>query len=257
MILVLENKRNVQQFEDLMGKFWANSILILPLLSYLLFGSAISAKSTKSEGVSSLTYQQGLDDNSTRFLKSYGHTLRKYSQKYGFDWRLMMAVMRIESRFHPKASSRRGAEGLMQIMPVTQSQIADELGFDELDLQLPNKNIHGGIYYLGRIYKSYKGQGISHENRLRLTLAAYNAGTGRIADARAMAKYMNDNPNEWSAVKSALSLLSRKYSTLHRNIWETGRPASGYYRQWQQTTGYVESVMSYYAEYCRIFPENV
>jgi len=254
---MLKNERNVQQFEDLMGKFWANSILILPLLSYLLFGSAISAKSTKSESVSGLTQQQGLDNNSTRFLKSYGATLRKYSQKYGFDWRLTMAVMRIESRFYPNASSRRGAEGLMQIMPVTQTQIADELGFGELDLRLPHKNIHGGIYYLGRIYRSYEGQGISHENRLRLTLAAYNAGTARIEDARAMAKYMNDNPNEWSAVKSALSLLSRKYSTLHHNIWETGRPTSGYYRQWQQTTGYVESVMSYYAEYCRIFPENV
>ena len=240
-----------------MGKFLANAILILPLLTYLLLGSAISAKSTKSEGIPSMVSQQGLDDNSTRFLKSYGNTLRKYSQKYGFDWRLMMAVMRIESRFHPKASSRRGAEGLMQIMPVTQSQIADELGFGELDLRTPNKNIHGGIYYLGRIYKSYEGQGISHENRLRLSLAAYNAGIARIEDARAMAKYMNDNPNDWSAVKSALSLLSRKYSTLHRNVWETGRPTSGYYRQWRQTTGYVESVMSYYAEYCKIYPENV
>lgn len=238
-----------------MGKFWANIFLILPLVCYIFFGSAISAKSTKSENISGLSYQQGLDENSTRFLKSYGITLRKYSQKYGFDWRLMMAVMRIESRFYPNASSRRGAEGLMQIMPVTESQIADELGFD--DLQPPSKNIHGGIYYLGRIYRSFEGQGISHENRLRLTLAAYNAGTARIKDARAMAKYMNDNPNEWSAVKSALSLLSRKYSTLHHNVWETGKPSSGYYRQWQQTTGYVESVMSYYEEYCRIFPENV
>ena len=240
-----------------MGKFWANIFLLVPVLCYLFFGGAISAKSTKSENISNLSSQKGLDNNSTRFLKSYGATLRKYSQKYGFDWRLMMAVMRIESRFHPKASSRRGAEGLMQIMPVTQSQIADELGFDELELQIPNKNIHGGIYYLGRIYRSYEGQGISHENRLRLTLAAYNAGTARIEDARAMAKYMNDNPNEWSAVKSALSLLSRKYSGLHQNIWETGRPASGYYRQWQQTTGYVENVMWYYAEYCRLYPENV
>ena len=248
---------NVQQFEVLMGKFWANSFLLLPLLTYSFFGDAITAKSAESEGITRAGDQQGLDDNSTRFLHSYGATLRKYSQKYGFDWRLLMAVMRKESRFHPKAESHRGAEGLMQIMPVTQSQIADELGFDEDDFQRPHTNIRGGIYYLGKIYRSFEGQGISGEDRLRMTLAAYNAGTGRIADARAMAKYMNDDPNEWNSVKSALSLLSRKYSSLHRNIWDTGRPSSGYYRQWRQTTGYVESVMSYYAEYCRIIPENV
>jgi membrane-bound lytic murein transglycosylase F len=169
----------------------------------------------------------------------------------------MLAVMRTESRFHPKAESHRGAEGLMQIMPVTQSQIAGELGLEEDVFQTPHANMLGGIYYLGKIYKSFEGQGITHENRLKLALAAYNAGSGRIADARAMARYMNDNPNEWNSVKSALSLLSRKYSSLHRNVWDSGRPSFGYYRQWRQTTGYVESVMSYYAEYCRIIPEKV
>jgi membrane-bound lytic murein transglycosylase F len=240
-----------------MGKLWANFFLILPLLAYFFFGNTISANSAKSDEIRGVGYQLGLDRNSATFLHSYGATLRKYSQKYGFDWRLMMAIMRAESRFHPKAESHRGAEGLMQIMPVTQSQIADELGFSENDFQRPHTNIRGGIYYLGKIYRSFDRQGISKENRLRLTLAAYNAGTGRIADAQAMARYMNDNPNEWNSVKSALSLLSRKYSSLHQNIWETGRPSSGYYRQWRQTTGYVESVMSYYAEYCRIIPENV
>lgn len=239
-----------------MGKFLTNAFLILPLLLYFSFGNVISAKSAKSDNISKVD-QKKLDYNSVRFLQLYGSTIRKYSQKYGFDWRLMMAVMRIESRFHPKAASHRGAEGLMQIMPVTQSQIADELGFDEDDFQMPHTNIRGGIYYLGKIYRSFEGQGISAENRLKLTLAAYNAGVGRIADARAMAKYMNDNPNQWSSVKSALSLLSRKYTSLHSHVWEAGQPSSGYYSQWRQTTGYVESIMAYYAEYCKIIPENV
>ena len=202
-------------------------------------------------------YQKSLDENSARFLQIYGKTIKKYSDRYGFDWRLMIAVMKTESRFHTKAESHRGAEGLMQIMPVTQNQIADELGFDEVDFQLPHTNIRGGIYYLGKLYRSFGGQGISEENRIRLTLAAYNAGVGRIADARAMARYMNDNPNEWSSVKSSLSLLSKKYSSLHKHVWETGHPSSGYYRQWQQTTGYVEDIMFHYAEYCRIIPANV
>lgn len=248
---------NLELFEEWMRKLWINCFLILPTLIYFGFGSSISAKSTKAGEISAIDYRQGLDYNSAHFLQLYGPTLRKYSLKYGFDWRLVLAVMKMESRFHPKASSRRGAEGLMQIMPVTQSQIADELGFDEGDFQVPHTNIRGGIYYLGKIYRSFEGKGITEENRLRLTLAAYNAGIGRITDARAMAKYMSDDPNEWESVKSSLSLLSRKYSSLHEHVWEAGRPTSGYYSQWQQTTGYVERIMAYYTEYCKTIPKDV
>jgi len=144
----------------------------------------------------------------------------------------------------------------MQIMPVTESQIAEELGLEEDAFRAPHTNIRGGIYYLGKIYKSFDRQGISTENRIRLTLASYNAGAGRIADARTIAKYMNDDPNEWGSVKSSLSLLSRKYSPLHALVWESGKPTSGYYRQWQQTTGYVDTIMSFYADYCKLIPEN-
>jgi membrane-bound lytic murein transglycosylase F len=183
--------------------------------------------------------------------------MRKFSQRYGLDWRLVMAVMRAESRFRPQASSHRGAEGLMQIMPVTQTQIAGELGFDEGEFRVPYTNIRGGVYYLGKMYRSFDGQGITGDNRMRFTLAAYNAGAARIADARTLAKYMNDDPNEWRSVKTSLRLLSRKYSSLHTRVWDCGKPTSGYYRQWQQTTGYVETIMAYYAEYCKIIPENV
>ena len=240
-----------------MGKFWTNCLLLFPPILYFGFVNPSSSESAKLTTISSLENRRELDYSSEHFLKQYGPTIRKYSQKYGFDWRLLIAVMKTESRFHTTASSHRGAEGLMQIMPVTQSQIADELGFDEEAFHAPHTNIRGGIYYLGKMYKSYEGQGISAENRLRLTLAAYNAGAGRIADARTMAKYMNDNPNEWEAVKASLSLLSRKYSSLHKHVWEDGRPTNGYYSQWRQTTGYVDRIMADYAEYCRLIPENV
>lgn len=240
-----------------MGKLWINCFLIFPALLYFGFGGSIPARSTKPAEILAIGYRQGLDYNSAHFLQLYGPTLRKYSQKYGFDWRLVLAVMKTESMFRIKASSERGAEGLMQIMPVTQSQIAEELGFDEVDFHVPHTNIRGGVYYLGKIYRSFEGEGITETNRLKLTLAAYNAGSGRIADARAMAKYMNDDPNEWESVKSSLSLLSRKYSSLHEHVWEAGRPTSGYYSQWQQTTGYVERIMAYYTEYCKTIPKDV
>ena len=240
-----------------MSKFWINFLLILPTLLYLGFGSSISAKSTINRDISSIGYPQGLDYTSSHFLQVYGPTIRKYSQKYGFDWRLVLAIMKTESRFRTGASSYRGAKGLMQIMPVTQSQIAEELGFDEGDFHIPHTNIRGGIYYLGKIYRSFDGEGITEENHIKLTLAAYNAGVGRIADARVMAKYMSDDPNEWESVKTSLSLLSKKYSSLHEHVWDAGRPTNGYYTQWQQTTGYVERIMAYYTEYCKTIPKDV
>ena len=240
-----------------MGKLWVNCFLVLPTLLYFGFDGSTSIKGPKAGEISGINYHQQLDHNSVHFLQLYGPTIRKYSQKYGFDWRLVLAVMKTESRFRPQASSHRGAEGLMQIMPVTQSQIAEELGCSEDDFHFPHTNIRAGIYYLGKIYRSFGSKGISEENRIKLTLAAYNAGTGRIADARAMARYMNDDPNEWGSVKGSLSLLSRKYSSLHEHIWEGGRPISGYYSQWQQTTGYVERIMAYYEEYCKTIPKDV
>jgi membrane-bound lytic murein transglycosylase MltF len=246
-----------QLLEDLMGKFWINCLLALPCMLYFGLGISTPEKGKISREIVGFESRQGLDNSSARFLRSYGRTLRKYSQRYGLDWRLVMAVMRTESRFQPEASSVRGAEGLMQIMPVTQGQIAGELGFSEGEFRAPHTNIRGGIYYLGKMYRSFEGQGITGDNRIRFTLAAYNAGAARIADARTLAKYMNDDPNEWGSVKASLPLLSRKYSSLHTRVWDCGKPTSGYYRQWQQTTGYVETIMAYYADYCKIVPENV
>ena len=240
-----------------MGKFWINCLLALPCIFYFGFGSGHDVNRPNSRDYRIAAGVKELDPSSAHFLDAYGAPLRKYSQRYGLDWRFVLAVMRIESRFHTKASSYSGAEGLMQIMPVTQSQIAGELGLRENAFRTPHANIRGGIYYLGKLYRQLGSEKISPENRLRLTLAAYNAGPARIADARMLTKYLNDDPNEWGAVKASLPLLNRKYSSLHSHVWDEGRPASGYYRQWQQTTDYVDAIMSCYAEYCRIIPENV
>ena len=240
-----------------MGKFCVNFVLLVPCVLYFGFGTSTIEKGGKSNEIKGIDSKVALDINSARFLRSYGRTLRKYSQRYGLDWRLVMAVMKTESRFRPEASSHRGAEGLMQIMPVTESQIAGELGFDEEEFRVPHTNIRGGVYYLGKMYRSFGSQGISPDNRIRFTLAAYNAGAARIADARTLAKYMNDDPNEWGSVKASLPLLSRKYASIHIRVWDGGKPTSGYYHQWQETTGYVETIMAYYAEYCKIIPENV
>jgi membrane-bound lytic murein transglycosylase MltF len=189
--------------------------------------------------------QASVDHRTEQSLQRYGPIVQKYSNKYNLDWRLVMAVMRHESRFTADAVSDRGAYGLMQIMPATQLELAGKLGVQETET--PSNNIKAGIYHLQQLYRSIEAD--DEENHIRLTLAAYNAGLNRILDAQDVAAFLGDDPNTWEAVKSALPLLSKRYENLHRLVWPSGRPSAGYFTDWHQTVGYVESVMSYYDHY--------
>jgi membrane-bound lytic murein transglycosylase F len=186
-----------------------------------------------------------LDHRTQWSLERYGETIKKYAYKYDLDWRLVMAVMRHESRFTADAVSERGAFGLMQIMPATQTELAGKLGVDETES--PSNNIRAGVYHLQELYRAIGGS--DEENHIRLTLAAYNAGLNRVLDAQDVAEYLGYNPQNWQSIKTAFPLLTKRYQNLHRNIWSSGRPRAGYFTDWNQTQLYVESIMAYYAGY--------
>ena len=88
----------------------------------------------------------------------------------------ILAVARQESQFDPKAVSRAGARGLMQLMPTTGREVARRLGLP-FDLEAlnddPDFNVQLGSWYLGRQLDRYGGA-------LALAAAAYNAGAGRV-----------------------------------------------------------------------------
>ncbi|HEX7571726.1 MAG TPA: transglycosylase SLT domain-containing protein [Bacteroidota bacterium] len=205
------------------------------------------ANTTGREEISSLVGStqdspELLDASTERCIRNYGPTIKRYSGRYGFDWRLVLAIMKQESRFSRGAESQKGAEGLMQLMPVTGEELARNLELD--DLSHPEHNIQAGIFYLRKLYDLFEGSG--EADRLKLTLAAYNAGLSRIIDAQELASYLHARPAEWEAVKDALPLLSKRFYTLHRSVWGQDKPKSGWFGNSGQTLKYVDSVMDYY-----------
>lgn len=94
-----------------------------------------------------------------------------YAKQYRLDPALLRAVIKAESDFNPNAVSRKGAVGLMQIMPATASSL--RVG----DLFDPVQNIRAGAKQLRRLLSRYHGN-------LTLTLAAYNAGVRRVRGDR-------------------------------------------------------------------------
>ncbi len=192
-----------------------------------------------------------LDRQTYIFLNEYGKQLQDFSYTYGVDWRLALAVLRQESGFDPQATSDKGASGFMQLMPVTGLQLASSHNVD--DLSKPTENIRLGVIHLRDMLRTYSD--CEGNDRLELAVAAYNCGAGRIQDAQTVAEFLGDKPNVWSSVKSALPLLSARYSPLQEHIWEKGKPTSGTFRGYEQTTAYVENVMHYYNIYRNVLHE--
>jgi membrane-bound lytic murein transglycosylase F len=218
-----------------------------PLGEDLARKSGRDAVHTKGETVVPAEEISSFDPATQQVVGTYGPTIKRYAQEYGFDWRFILAVMKQESRFEPEAESEKGASGLMQIMPVTGAEVARSLALE--DLSHPGANIRAGVYYLRKLYDLYDGS--NEADRLKLTLASYNAGAGRVYDAQELAAYLQDDPGRWQSVKDALPLLSRRYETLHRSVWPMQRPRNGWFGGSRQTIAYVEAVVDNYETYRR------
>ena len=96
-------------------------------------------------------------------IKSYDDVISEASARTGISSSLLKAVIYVESYFNPKAVSKKGALGLMQIMPQNLEALNIKDPFD------PWENIMGGAYYFKTMLDRFSGQ-------VDLALAAYNAG---------------------------------------------------------------------------------
>ena len=167
-------------------------------------------------------------------LSRWDEIVRREATPHGFDWPLIVAQMYQESRFNPKARSRAGALGLMQMLPRTARE------FGVRDLFEPEQSIRAGIAYLSWLHSRFEPD-LAVKDRIWFALAAYNAGYGHVKDARRLASEQGLDPNRWfDNVEEAMRLLSKR--AYYRNT------VYGYVRG-REVTKYVREIRERYRSY--------
>jgi membrane-bound lytic murein transglycosylase F len=132
--------------------------------------------------------------STTGKLSEYDPLLKQYAGELNWDWRLLASQAFQESRFKPAAKSWAGATGLLQLMPKT----AKEFGVTNvLD---PADNVQGAIRFLKWLQQYWAKRIVDENERLKFTLASYNAGVGHVEDAQRLTKKYGGNPEVWEDV---------------------------------------------------------
>jgi hypothetical protein len=153
-----------QQIEAVMKKTLFNAFLFIPFMIFGCFDGTFSGKSDKIFIQEEINTK--LDHKSLAILNKYGNTIRTYSERYGVDWRLVVAVIKVESRFDHSAESYKGAKGFMQIMPATQIHAGGEDGTWTVQHWMIRTAIfRGGVYYLSRLYKQFRKRWIERRKQ--------------------------------------------------------------------------------------------
>ncbi|MBF0303872.1 MAG: membrane-bound lytic murein transglycosylase MltF [Desulfamplus sp.] len=163
-------------------------------------------------------------------LPKYQKTIIKESERHGFDWRIIAALIYQESRFEPTARSETGVRGLMQVT----EEAAKEMGITNRRDTM--QNLKAGIGYLNILYKKFNDIP-DNMDRMKFALASYNVGYGHVLDAQDIARRYGMNPNRWDSLNKTLPLLSKRgyYS----------KTKYGYARG-HEPVKYIKKVFAYY-----------
>lgn len=170
-------------------------------------------------------------------ISAHDDWFKAAERQFGFDWRLLAALAYQESHFDAKSSSHQG-RGLFGMMPAK----ARELGF--ADLADPNAATAAAVNYLSRLQMQFVGVQ-KEEDRLRLTVAAFECGPEHLTDARMVAAKESSDPDNWGNVAAALQKLARaNYAAKAKHGYVRGPAVVRYvdevwerYRAYRHATG--------------------
>ncbi len=161
-----------------------------------------------------------LGTDSTAPIKDTQQIVAEASEVHGVDADFIRSVIRQESGGNPKAVSRTGARGLMQLMPATAEQLGVKDSFSA------EQNVHGGAEYLRVLLERYHGDAI-------LALAAYNAGPQAVERYHGVPPYTETRQyvrrvvHDYNRSKSAASAPSKAAATSTAKPATSDKPTQG------------------------------
>ncbi|HEX8517168.1 MAG TPA: transporter substrate-binding domain-containing protein [Bacteroidia bacterium] len=171
-------------------------------------------------------------------ISQYDDLIKVYSERIGWDWRLLSALVYQESKFSPTARSWAGANGLMQLVP----QTAKHYGLDTIDATA-EQSLRAGTSFIIDLDKYWKKHIKDKQERIKFVLASYNAGMGHVIDARKLAEKFGKDPNVWYD-NVDLMILQKSNPVIYNDpVVKCG------YCRGQEPYNYVREILSRYAYY--------
>lgn len=166
-------------------------------------------------------------------ISPYDEVIKENARIIGWNWKMFAALIWSESRFRIQARSPRGAVGLLQMMPRTADRYEIE------DLLNPKENIEAGAAYISRLQNKFRDTAADPDELVKFTLAAYNAGEGRIYDCIKLARSQGIDTGTWESLCTVLPQMSQD-SILFVEDVRHGKFKGG------ETVAYVKAVLNQY-----------
>jgi hypothetical protein len=177
-------------------------------------------------GVSGIRTTVPVTKRPTGERRRYDALVEEHAAMHGVRPELVRAVIQVESAFNPRATSPKGAMGLMQLMPGT----AADLGI--VDAYDPGENIRGGVTYLRSLLDQFGGNE-------ELALAAYNAGPHAVARYGNVVPPYRETRDYVQKVRARTSMSTRPRHVVYRVVeivdgqpivrYTNAKPKSGHY----------------------------
>jgi len=156
--------------------FWSTTERRWKSVPHVNVQAAKSAAAEVDQYLGKSSSEQNSSSRSGFTQREIDSAIDKAAARHNVDPNLVRALVKVESNFNPNAVSRKGAMGLMQLMPQTARQLKVSNPFN------PEENVDAGVRHLKQLLESYGGD-------VRLSLAAYNAGSGAVARSSGIPKY--------------------------------------------------------------------
>jgi len=171
-------------------------------------------------------------------ISPFDSLFKKHAVSLGWDWQLLASIAYQESRFNPNVVSWAGAEGMMGIMPRT----ARGFGVNPHELHDPDISVQTAVLCL-KFFRRGLSDIKDEKEKIKFTLAAYNAGLGHIYDAQRLATLFGYDPHVWNGNVADYILLKNDPAYYNNPVCRHG------YLRGTETFNYVYEVMERYLRY--------